>query len=166
MSKRVFNHPKEEAGGRKYWRSLGQLKDTPEFRTWMEHEFPQGASEFSGRRGLASRFPLAHGRLDGTRRALADWLPPSGEASRSIYQGSRMVDPWQSALLRYGECRRAGATRQLVATTYDSRPTKIEGNPLHPISNGATGLYEQASVLDLYDVDRVRVVTNKGVATS
>jgi molybdopterin-containing oxidoreductase family iron-sulfur binding subunit len=52
-----------------------------------------------------------------------------------------------------------------VATTYDSRPTKIEGNPLHPISNGATGLYEQASVLDLYDVDRVRVVTNKGVAT-
>jgi molybdopterin-containing oxidoreductase family iron-sulfur binding subunit len=48
MSKRIFQHPAEPATGRKYWRSLGQLSNTPEFRGWLEREFPQGASEFDG----------------------------------------------------------------------------------------------------------------------
>src|SRR5437588_12209871 len=33
--------------GRKYWRSLDQLAETPEFRQWVEREFPAGASEWS-----------------------------------------------------------------------------------------------------------------------
>src|SRR5258707_5966742 len=33
--------------GRKYWRSLDQLADAPEFRQWVEREFPAGASEFA-----------------------------------------------------------------------------------------------------------------------
>jgi molybdopterin-containing oxidoreductase family iron-sulfur binding subunit len=33
--------------GQKYWRSLDQLADTPEFHQWLEREFPDGASEFS-----------------------------------------------------------------------------------------------------------------------
>src|SRR5258708_12619939 len=32
--------------GRKYWRSLDQLAETPEFRQWVEREFPEGASEW------------------------------------------------------------------------------------------------------------------------
>src|SRR3979409_1879601 len=30
--KRVFEHPAEELTGKRYWRSLGELSDTPEFR--------------------------------------------------------------------------------------------------------------------------------------
>jgi len=37
----------EPETGRTYWRSLDQLADTPEFRQWMEREFPEGASEWS-----------------------------------------------------------------------------------------------------------------------
>src|SRR5215471_17170060 len=37
----------EPEGGRQYWRSLDQLADKPEFRTWMEREFPEGASEWT-----------------------------------------------------------------------------------------------------------------------
>ena len=65
--KRIVNHPMEEAGGRKYWRSLGQLGDTPEYRGWLEREFPQGASELSG--GEVSR--RAFLRLMGASSALA-----------------------------------------------------------------------------------------------
>src|SRR5512147_295879 len=33
--------------GRVYWRSLDELAETPEFRQWVEREFPEGASEWS-----------------------------------------------------------------------------------------------------------------------
>ena len=37
----------EAESGQKYWRSLDHLADAPEFRQWLEREFPDGASEFS-----------------------------------------------------------------------------------------------------------------------
>src|SRR5208283_4750619 len=33
------------ATGRRYWRSLDELADTPEFKDWLHREFPSGASE-------------------------------------------------------------------------------------------------------------------------
>ena len=44
MSKRIWKHPAERATGRNYWRSFGELDDTPEFREWIDREFPQGAA--------------------------------------------------------------------------------------------------------------------------
>ena len=46
--KRVFHHPPEPSNGTKYWRSIGELSNTPEFRQWLEHEFPAGAAELNG----------------------------------------------------------------------------------------------------------------------
>src|SRR5439155_6401088 len=42
----------------------------------------------------------------------------------------------------------------LVVKANEARPTKIEGNPEHPDSNGGTDRYTQASILNLYDPDR------------
>src|SRR6185437_12080381 len=46
--KRVFHHPPEPSNGTKYWRSIGELSDTPEFRQWLEREFPEGTAELNG----------------------------------------------------------------------------------------------------------------------
>ena len=42
------------------------------------------------------------------------------------------------------------------------RPTKIEGNPDHPASRGASDIFMQAEILVLYDPDRSQAVIEDG----
>lgn len=55
------------------------------------------------------------------------------------------------------------ATGVLVRVN-DGRPSKIEGNPEHPASLGATGAMEEAAVLSLYDPQRPRGIRRRNVA--
>lgn len=50
----------------------------------------------------------------------------------------------------------AGTTLGLIVESQDGRPTKIEGNPKHPSSSGATSAFAQAEILELYDPDRAQ----------
>jgi len=54
----------------------------------------------------------------------------------------------------------------LLVKSHEGRPTKIEGNPLHPASLGASGVYQQASVLSLYDPSRLRAPQELGMPSS
>ena len=159
--KRIFQHPTEPATGRKYWRSLGQLGDTPEFRGWMEREFPQGAAEMQG--GEVSRRNFL--QLMGASMALAG-LSFSGcrRPEKHLVPFTRGVEwsiPGKPLFFATARPSRRGYA-PLVATTHDGRPTKIEGNPLHPVSKGTTDLFSQSSVLDLYDTDRARYFVKDG----
>ncbi|MBV9656788.1 MAG: TAT-variant-translocated molybdopterin oxidoreductase [Verrucomicrobia bacterium] len=155
--KRVFQHPPEQPTptGRKYWRSLGELRDTPEFREFLGREFPAGAAEMEGD-GLSRRnfmqlmgasLALAGFGLSGCRRP-ESYLVPFAKSVEWLIPGKPLF--YATAMPR-----RRGAM-PLIAECNDGRPTKLEGNPLHPASNGATDPIAQCSLLDLYDPDRAR----------
>src|SRR5439155_56345 len=58
-----------------------------------------------------------------------------------------------------------GYATGVIVESSDGRPTKIEGNPDHPASLGAAGVFEQASVLQLYDPHRAKRI-RRGRSTS
>ena len=65
-------------------------------------------------------------------------------------------------ILYASTCEACEARCGLLVTTRDGRPLKIEGNPDHPLSNGATCAVGQASILGLYDGERLAYPTRRG----
>src|SRR5437870_9448200 len=124
--------------GRKYWRSLDQLADTPEFRQWMEREFPQGASEWTdpvSRRHfvqiMSASFLLAGLGIAGSGcRRPEEKLLPFGKMPDNYVHG---VPQYYATAMPT-----RGSAMPLVVKCNDGRPTKTEGNALHPDSNGGT----------------------------
>jgi MoCo/4Fe-4S cofactor protein with predicted Tat translocation signal len=165
MSKRVFQHPQESQTGKRYWRSLGHLRDTPEFRGWLQREFPQGASELE--RGDVSRrnffqlmgasVALAGLSLSACRRPLKNLVP--------FVNGAEWSVPGKALFFSSAMPSHRGAV-PLRITTFDGRPTKIEGNPDHPWTRGSTDVFAQSSVLDLYDPQRSKQVLLNGQPSS
>jgi MoCo/4Fe-4S cofactor protein with predicted Tat translocation signal len=159
--KRILQHPPEPLTGKKYWRSLGEFSNTPEFRQWLEREFPAGASELKedewSRRDflklMSASMALAGVGLNSCRRPEAHLVPFTKSAEWTI--------PGKFLYYATAMPRRTGAI-PLIATTVDGRPIKLEGNPLHPASGGATDTFAQASVLDLYDPARSKLFVHNG----
>jgi Fe-S-cluster-containing dehydrogenase component len=60
----------------------------------------------------------------------------------------------------------SGYGRGVVVTSIDGRPIKVEGNPRHPASLGATDVFAEAAVLSLYDPDRSRTALKAGEIVS
>jgi molybdopterin-containing oxidoreductase family iron-sulfur binding subunit len=140
------------------WRGLDSWADTPAYRRAAETEFasdlkpitdPVSRRSFLGLMGAA----MALGGLVGCRRPLAKILPYAKmpeDLLPGVPQTYATVFPFR------------GVGEGILVTSHEGRPTKIEGNPDHPGSLGATHVFAQATILELYDPDRSRTPASGG----
>src|SRR5437773_7474314 len=145
--------------GRQYWRSLEELAATEGFEEFLHREFPRQAAEWQD--GVSRRQFL---QLMGASLALAGLsactsrptgtIVPYVRAPEEIVPGKPLFFATAMSL--------GGFATGLLVESHLGRPTKVEGNPDHPVSLGATDAFAQASGLTLYDPDRSQVVTSAG----
>ncbi|HEX3280525.1 MAG TPA: TAT-variant-translocated molybdopterin oxidoreductase, partial [Pyrinomonadaceae bacterium] len=145
---------------KKYWRSLDELADTPEFRELVAREFPQAAEEWNDpfqRRTFLKLMgaSLALAGLSGCAFQAPEKIVPYVNQPEEEVPGKALFFATASSL--------GGIATPLLARSNEGRPTKVEGNPDHPNSrnsdpqergSSATDIFAQASILGLYDPDR------------
>jgi len=146
--------------GKQYWRTLEELADNPEFAELLHREFPrQAPSEWDDsvdRRDFLKLMAasLAFAGLAGCGRTSEQYIVPYVKQPDGMTLGKPQF---------YATAMPFGADAiGLLVESHEGRPTKIEGNPDHPSSLGATNVFAQASVLNLYDPDRAQTVTKFG----
>ena len=149
----------EGTRGREYWRSLEALSETAEFKEFLHREFPHNASEWLdpvGRRAFLKLMgaSLALAGVSACTRQPNELIVPYVRQPEELVPGKPLFFATAMPF--------AGAGTGLLVENHEGRPTKIEGNPDHPSSRGATDLFAQASVLGLYDPDRSTTLTNLG----
>ena len=146
--------------GRQYWRSLEELAEDPRFEELLHNEFPrQAPSEWDegvDRRDFLKLMAasLAFAGLSGCGRTPEEHIVPYVKQPDGMIPGKPQ---FYATVMPFG----ADAIGLLVES-HEGRPTKIEGNPDHPSSLGATNAFAQASVLNLYDPDRAQTATKFG----
>jgi MoCo/4Fe-4S cofactor protein with predicted Tat translocation signal len=142
-----------------YWRSLEELANTDEFRTFVEDEFPNRTPDWND---PASRRRFL--RVMGASVALAGASACTKQPKETIVPYVRQPEELiPGKPLFYATAMSvAGIATGVLVESHLGRPTKIEGNPEHPASLGATDAAMQASVLTLYDPDRSQNVTYDG----
>ncbi len=140
-----------ESEGPEYWRSLEELAGTKEFQEQLHREFPKGASEWLdpvSRRGFLKLMgaSVAMAGLTGCVKQPLEPIVPYVQQPEELVLGRPM---YYATAMAVGGC-----AVPLLVKSNDGRPTKVEGNPEHPVSMGGSDIFSQASVLGLYDPDR------------
>ena len=145
--------------GKEYWRSVEEFVDAPEFEEFVKHEYPVQADEWDSslsRRNFVKVMgaSLALAGLSGCVIQPAENIVPYVTQPEEIKPGKPLFFSTAMSL--------GGVATGLLARSNEGRPTKIEGNPDHPGSLGATDALAQASLLNLYDPDRSQETTYRG----
>ncbi len=146
-------------GQPRFWRSASDLRGTASHRALAAGEFHPAAAASDGDAAASDAGPsrrsfmkvmgasLAMAGLTGCRRPVERVLPYARKPE-DVVPG---IPNFYATAMPMG-----GYVQPLLVESHEGRPTKVEGNPEHPMSRGATDVYAQASVLDLYDPDRSR----------
>ncbi len=145
--------------GPAFWRTLDEAAESDELRDYVEQEFP----------GLSGQIPQGVDRRS-LLKVMAASLAMAGAAA-CTKQPREAIVPYvrqpenviPGIPLFYATAMPMGGyARGLLVESHLNRPTKVEGNPDHPASLGSTTIFEQASVLNVYDPDRSETVLHEG----
>jgi MoCo/4Fe-4S cofactor protein with predicted Tat translocation signal len=152
-------HDKAEKTGPEYWRSLEELAGSEDFQTALHREFPKGASEWLdsvSRRGFLKVMGASLGLagMTGCVRLPLEPIVPYVRQPEEVIPGRPQF--YASAVTL------GGYASPVLVESQMGRPTKIEGNNLHPASLGGTDIFTQASILTMYDPDRSQSVMSMG----
>jgi molybdopterin-containing oxidoreductase family iron-sulfur binding subunit len=148
-----------DSKGPEFWRSLEEVAETPEFQSYLDHEFTDGASEWSdpvSRRRIVQLLGASLGLagLTACTKQPPEKIVPYVNAPEDIVPGKPLFFATAIPL--------GGVADGVLVESHMGRPTKIEGNPQHPSSLGSTSVYTQAATLGLYDPDRSQAVLREG----
>ncbi len=141
-----------------YWQSFEDLHSNPDFLDRMKNEFKEGASEApdtSKMSGISRRKFLA---LVGASAAVAGTAcsdyPDKGEIVP--YKNKPEEITLGKANYYASTCTGCSSSCGILIKTREGRPIKIDGNPDHPVSKGKICAQGQASIMGLYDPDRLQ----------
>jgi len=154
----------EGDAGKHFWRSLEQLAETPEYQAFQHHEFPHDPAKESNslNRRDALKLMAASAAMAGltacTKLPTEKIFPYAQQPPEKFVPGKPLFYATAMPL--------GGVATGLLVESHMGRPTKVEGNPSHPGSLGATDALAQASVLSLYDPDRSQAVFTRGRISS
>ncbi len=153
----------KQALQQRYWRCLEELARTSEFEEALHTEFPEQPMEWpegASRRRFLSLMAgsVALAGLTGCTRQPTEMIMP-------------YVDPPESAIPGRPKYYATavpvnGIAQGVIVESHLGRPTKVEGNPAHPASLGATDVISQACLMDLYDPDRSTTPIHLGNPTT
>src|SRR5215204_7724059 len=145
--------------GRLYWRSLGELADTAQFREYLHREFPEQASQWNDPKGRRQFLKLMSASLalagvSACTRQPEEKIIPYVRQPESLVPGRPL---FFATAIPFN-----GIAAPVLVESHEGHPTKVEGNPQHPASLGATDTFTQAAILNLYDPDRAKTVLHRG----
>ncbi|MEI9981632.1 MAG: TAT-variant-translocated molybdopterin oxidoreductase [Edaphobacter sp.] len=147
--------------GRRFWKNLDELADTPAFHELMREEFPRqsGANEWVdsvSRRGFL--------KVMGASLTLAGLAGCTKQPDEAIFPYVKQPEDLVLGKPMYFATAYPFPTGAIpVLVKSDSfRPIKVDGNPEHPVSKGKSDGFTQATLLDLYDPDRSQHVLHRG----
>ncbi len=155
--------PLRSSGAPTHWRSLEHKDGDAEVAANLDLEFPTGLTPSTGwsRRDAMklSGASIALGMLNACiLRRPEEGIVPFVKMPENMIPGVRML--YATAF------QRSQGAMGLLVEAHEGRPTKIEGNPKHPSSLGATDAWAQAEILKLYDPDRARSPLSGGQPAS
>lgn len=147
-----------------YWRGLEELNNDPKFLAQKKNEFGEGIP-------LEEALTDQDGELTSNRR---DFLKYFGFSVSAVALAACNKAPVKNVIpyIVKPETINPGIPNYYASTTdsgvsvlvktREGRPIKIEGNPESPVFGGAVGATEHASLLGLYDNERLKSAMSGG----
>jgi len=145
--------------GKRYWRSIDELANTPEFQAAVAEEFPNSAQEWIdpvSRRGFLKLMSasMALAGLAGCTKQPDEPIYPYVKAPEDLVLGKpnyfATAHPFETGAI------------PLLVKSDEYRPIKIDGNPEHSYNQGSSDPYSQGTLLAMYDPDRSQHVLYRG----